>query len=381
LKLEIATDNDNAELCRFFSQFPVRYSLSNKIKNPARFSLERTDFFAPYRALGSDHTTYILRNPKTRMPEVVASFIVKDTFCPSLNRNAKIAVAMDLRVANSREAVLHWSQHFLPALEQVRKEKDCEFIFSYLNMSEISALNAFVRPRNPRRPLPKYHLYRRLFLTSIHGFYPWSSDPLASLSVRRAEGPLQDALCEYLVKKCENLEFNEIRTVRDLKNYIQRIPGLRLQDFLVALSPDDKIVGCTAPWNTQKNQVQSVLPQNYGRQGQNMYQFLRFARFLGWTRPLSAPGEALDFYYLLFLQADNEDIFESLLRSAFERLGPSSFLLYARLEHNYQAKPPPASISASIPFGIFGLLTPEEAPPEFLGPSFSGEPLLEGFLF
>jgi hypothetical protein len=382
VKLEIADDSHNAELSRFYSQFPVRYAISKKVKEPAIFNYERTDFFAPYKMLGDSSTTFMLRSAKNQLIQVVATFVVKTIRVPGSEHLHNLALAMDLRVANNREAILHWSHHFLPALEEVKKQLQCEYVMSYLNLAESTALNALIRPRNLRRPLPKYHLYRRLNLTSVHGFFPWAPRALKSLSVRRAEGPqLQEKLLVYLAHQWKKKNLTEDPTPEGVHRALQRISGFKISDFLVALSKDDRIVGCAAPWSSALSQTQKIIPLTYGAQGENLSQFLQVSRFLGWTKPLPETGSPMEFCYLLHLHADNEDIFESMIQAIYRRQTPTSFLVYSWLEDDFQSSPPKGSVSVTAPFGLYGILAPEDPIPGFLSPSFEGEPEIEGFLF
>ena len=382
LILEIATEEMGPELCRFYSQFNVNFSISKKLKSPTVLSYDRHDFFAPYRVLGDDFMTYALRSRRTHLIEGTATFAAKTLMLPGESKPQRVALALDLRIANSREAIMAWSHYFLPSLQEVKNRLGVSQIFSYLNLSESTALNALIRPRNARRPLPKYHLFRKVNLTTLHGYLPGSPPPLESLSVRRAEGVLQEKLIEYLLKKWSQRTLTPPLTSVDLKASLSRIPGVQWSDFLVALTHDDSVVGCALPWSSGGSlSTQKISVSQFGLQGTNLAQFLRFARFLGMTRPLPEANQELDFVYLLHLHADNEDIFESLVASIYHRLLETQFLAYTWTEDDFRSKPPRRSVSVNFPFGLYALLGPEDKVPDFLSPAQEGLPLPEGWLF
>jgi hypothetical protein len=115
----------------------------------------------------------------------------------------------------------------------------------------------------------------------------------------------------------------------------------------------------------------------------NFRQFLKFGKYLGWTRPLSKPVAStglespLSFQYLTHVFADNEDIFESLLWSAYQNVPKTDFLLYAHCADDYRLLPPETWVHTQIPHALYAVVHPEIHPPDFLHPSHNLNPELE----
>jgi hypothetical protein len=99
------------------------------------------------------------------------------------------------------------------------------------------------------------------------------------------------------------------------------------------------------------------------------------------AKPVASTGieSKLQFRYLTNVFADNEDVFESLLYSAYDHLTPQEFLVYAHTEQDYRLLPPLSWVSASLPYALYAVAPPEKEMPDFLHPSISLNPEIEAF--
>src|SRR6185436_9942122 len=104
-------------------------------------------------------------------------------------------------VSPTRGAILSWSNHFLPVLESERESRNCKYIFSVVAHSQRQAYNAFIRPRNFRRQMPRYYLFRRFELLSLHGLWPFHDQPLQGIKIRSALDSDFEKLSEYILRK------------------------------------------------------------------------------------------------------------------------------------------------------------------------------------
>lgn len=361
MELKIATPEDSRQLVEFYKNFPLRGLVEIKIDRDG-------DFFAPYSIQSDRHITYQLKDEDKI--EGIASFVMRDV---RLNENiVPVAFGRDLRISSNRRAILGWSQHFLPVMQEVFKTFNCQHVFSVLSMSEVQALNAFVRPRTTKRPLPQYHLYRRFNMVSVHGRLPWAKNPLPHLRVRRGNVHNLDALINYIVRKSAQKDLSTVWDAASFHDKLERWKGLELSDFHIAFDNKENIVGCVAPWSA--GGIQDFIPMEYSLRAHNFRQFLKFGKTLGWTRTLTKPYSrlkveaGLNFKYLNFLNAENGDIFESLIWKAFDDARENEFLLYNQMRMEYIYRRPYNWISSKMPFGIYLLLPPDQEPPGFLHP-------------
>lgn len=362
VNLEIARDAEAAELSLFFKKF--------QSSGPVEVRVDRRgDFFLPYRMQGDDFRTYVLRDAGETLG--VVTFVLQTLWLHG--RPTRVAFARDLRIAQNRKAILGWTQHFLPVLEQVRRELGAEHFFSSINKHELSAMNAFVRPRAVKRPFPRYFLFRRFNLISLHGRFPWAPKPLTSLRIRRGSKNIEDALIAYIVRKSREKDLARAWSAEELQRQLGRWKNLRLEDFYAALDARDNIVGCTASWSA--GGLEDFVPMAENMNGANFRQFLKFGQFFGWTRTLTKPASrlgmegTLDFRYLSFLWADHADVFESLAAAAYDEARPNEFLVYLQMRSDLHLRRPWTWVSAKIPSSLYCLVDPEQEPPDFLHPA------------
>lgn len=373
MKLEAAQPADNQAILEFFNSFPLKGMLELKIDR-------RGDFFAPYAVESDRFRTYLLKDHHGQI-QGMASFTIKDVLMEGGIQT--VAFGRDLRISANRRAIIEWADHFVPTLQNLAETYGVQHFFSVLNMTESAALNTFVRPRHLKRLLPRYFHYRRLHLISVHGRFPWAKNPLPHLQIRSGSSVNVEALIYYL---CEKNRRRHLSTYWDSYTFfkqLQRWRGLRIEDFLIAFDKQNNIVGCCAPWKADG--IQEYVPLDYSLPAHNFRQFLKFGKVFGWTRNLTKPSyrlqleETLQFQYLTHLFADNADIFESLLWTAYDRARSNDFLVYSQAPEELIYKRPLHWICAKIPHGLYCMVPPEQNAPDFLNPAKDTPVSVEGF--
>jgi len=362
MEVQVAKESDSLELSKFHAGFTSR--------GLVEFKLDRKDdYFSHYRCQSPEFRTYILRDENGI--HASASFIIRESLFNG--KVVRAAYANDLRVANSRKAILEWTQHFLPVMKQIEDDFKADYLFSMMNLAEPSALNTFIRPRNMKRPLPRYYLYRKFNLVTLHGRFPFSPTPLSTIRVREGSSANFDALLAYLIDRAQYRPFSTTWNQERLEKKFSNMSGFSLSNFLIAFDAKDDIIGCVAPW--RPTGLQKLIPLSYSLRAHNFRQFLKFARFLGWTRPLAKPVAStgketpLNYQILTHLFSMNEDVLDTLLFEAFQRASKDEFLLYTQCEQDFKLRPPQHWISAKIPYALYSVVAPEKAMPEFLHPS------------
>lgn len=354
------------------SQRLKEYFRNSPLEGPIRLNNHRTgSFFDKYKLYSKDYVTYFLEDDEEQI-HGLASLI----FAPGyINGNEGIiGYATDLRISNSRKAILSWSQHFLPILEKERAERNCRYVFSVVSRSQKMAQNAFLRPRSARRQLPRYHLYRKFNLVGIHGKWPWSPPPLKGLIQRSATQEDMPALHQFLIKERQGLRFPSYSQPKEIENQIYSWIGMHLPDLKIIEDSQKQIVGSYALWNPTA--VEEWIPEAYNGLSLTLQQVLKFFKWLRWTRPLTPPGSPLKFKYITFLQASNPDVFESILRMMWDSTERDEFLIYPHFEGDLTHSPPKSFLSSEWKFGLFCLQAPSDPFPDFFYQSFAETPPL-----
>lgn len=375
IELEVARPEHSDQLKQFFEQFALRGLVELRLSRPG-------DFFAPYRIFSDDFVTYMLRGRDGQI-QGIASFLFREVFVNGAIH--KIAFATDLRINANRGPLLQWSQSFLPVIRSIYENHKVIAVFSAMNRRDPLLHNIFLRPRSPRRAWPRYHLYRRFDLVTLHGRFPWCRKPIKTIRVVRAFADLQDKLIDYLSDRAKYYPFASCWDKNSFGERMKRLSGIRLEDFWIALDSKDKVLGCLGSWSNR--QLQELRPLRYSLVAHNFRQFLKFGRFLGWSRPLTKPPRStgvespLQFRYLVYPYAANEDVFHSLLQTAFDQLNSNEFLVYAHAEQDFRRRPPKGWIAASLPYSLYTLLPAEMPTPSFLDPSEVLNPELESYFY
>lgn len=374
MHLEVAEVSQDKEIRAFFEQFSLKGMLDARPSRPQ-------GFFRPYQVHSDEFKTYLLRDESNEI-QAMASFVFRKVLLG--DRIRKMAWATDLRVAQSRRPLMEWSQNFLPVIREVYEQHQVETIFSVINRADPALQNVFLRPRSPKRTWPRYHLYRKFDMITLHGRFPWAQGKLPHVKVVRADSSTRGDLISYLQNRSQYRPFSSIWDSESFEERLRRMPGMRLEDFYLAYDAKDQIVGCIGSWNGEA--IQEFRPLSYGLRAHNFRQFLKFGRFLGWTRPLTKPVRStgveapLHFRYLVYPFSTNEDVFESLLTTVFDNCNPDEFLMYARPEQDFRRNPPPGWIAAELPYSLYSLVPPELPTPDFLDPRNKENPEIEAFL-
>lgn len=366
MELIKASDEDNDRLLHYFAQtvFP----------GPIRMRFRRMfNFFNHYRLQTDDFTTYLLQSENQKI-EAMASLLFRKGIIDG--EKETIGYATDLRVSPTRRAILTWSHHFLPVLETERLDRSCKYIFSAVAHSQRQAYNAFIRPRHFRRHMPRYHLFRRFQLVTLHGLWPFHDVPLPGIKIRSANENDFPALAEYILQATAKRPLRYYDTVEGFRESLDRWRDLYIENFLLALDHTDRIIGCVAPWSPER--IQRAYPVLYDPKAKNLQELLRLFSWLGIAHPLPKVESEFQFRHLTHLYADNPDIFYSLLYQAYQQSGKKEFLTYLHFDGELTTLPPRSFISASTNYGLYCILAPNDPLPEFLKPkSFQAPPVFE----
>jgi hypothetical protein len=350
LTLLEAKPEDSDKLSEFFTSIPTRGEIDVKIQR-------EHSFFSFYQRTGLPSKTFIIKDGE----EIVgtASFLLRHLAFQ--NRTLKLAQACDLRISPNRKVILSWSKFFHPLLEQLRANENCDGFITSINQTETQAMNAFIRPKLKRVHQPQYSLARSYKLVSIHGFFPFRNPPNKNITVRAYQSSDKEALVNYLNSICKKIDFIPQELSDDPASYIDQSLLYSWSQFLIAFDSEQKIIGCVQPISSSL--LQDYLPQEYSPQSDNLRQFLKVAQVLGFARRLTRPfsrsqkQEAMSFRLLHFLSASHPEVFNALIRKAYETSSQNEFLMYAYEISDYRKRPPKGSIMTEIPYGLYSIET------------------------
>jgi hypothetical protein len=366
MSLQRATPADNDRLIQYYSQAFVPGTI--ELKQERMFN-----FFSQYAIQSEEFSTYILQNDQQKI-EAIATLVFREGLLEG--RREKIGFATDLRVSPNRRAILGWSQHFLPALEKERNQHDARYVFSIVPHSQRQAYNAFIRPRHLRREFPRYHLFRRFQVVSLHGLWPFHDLPLSGIKIRSANNNDREQLAEYILRQTAGRPLAPYGTVEGFYAGLARWRDLGLENFILAFDRYNNLIGCVAPWSPDR--VQRTYPIQYDSKAENFRDLMSLLSLFKLAHPLPQIGSQFELRHLTHLYADNPDIFYSLLYNAFQMAGKKEFLLYPHFDGDLLTLPPRSFFSAETPYGMYCVLNPTDPVPDFIKPrSMQLSPVLE----
>ncbi|MCB0411642.1 MAG: hypothetical protein KDD22_03905 [Bdellovibrionales bacterium] len=364
--LRKAREDESERLKAYFSQHQFPGPLSLQIQR-------KGSFFDKYKLYSSDYVTYILEDAQGEL-QGMASLI----FAPGLidQQPQTLGFATDLRITNSRRAILSWANHFLPLLEQERKERDCRYVFSSVAYSQKLALNAFLRPQGLRRALPRYYLYRRFDVVGLHGRFPWAPKVLPGLKFRNAHASDIDKILAFYASDPHSLWFPHIAKPKNFLDQIHSWLGHQLSHLQVVEDYRGELQATYALWNSSP--IEEFCPQEYSGSALTLKESLRFFAWSGLTRTLPNVSCPLKFRYFTHLRVSHPDVFESILARAWQSTSSQEFLLYPHYHGNLSLAPPKSYLYSRWKWGLFCLLAPNDPYPNFLQQKFESEaPLWE----
>jgi len=326
--------------------------------------IRKNDFFKHYEMQSSDHVTYLLIDDDDRI-QGMATLLFKTAWIEG--EQQVIGLASDLLVSKNRKAIVNWTKFFLPAINKEKKKRKCNFIFTFISKKQTKAYHAFIRPRKTGVEMPRYFLYRRYQLNCIHGLLPFADKKLPALTFRNAEYSDREKLHTYLNFNNSKMPIRFTDSSTEIQERIYNWPYLGFEDFVLALDYQNKIVGCVAPWSNPSLEVRiNKYSNNLAR---STKQSLKVLSWLGMSHPLPNENEVLPVTYLTHFQADNPDIFYSLLLHSYENSHKKDLLVYHHFEGHLNTMAPKDFMSSKMDYGLYCMLSPEDPVPKFLKPS------------
>lgn len=357
MELKKATERDNENLKHYFEQQVVTGAYNYSLSRPH-------SFFDQYRLSTKDFHTYILRDHKQQI-QATASILFKKAYIN--NQEQFVGYATDLRVSPTRKATLSWAKEFVPAFDQLKKERDCDFVFSDLELFENQAYNTLLRRRTRQHKLPRYHLFRKLFLVVIYGRRLLRAKPISTIKIHRGRLDQLDEIALYLQGKSVRRPLRYNLSSAELSRRCQQWPNFTIENFLIARNSQNQIIGCMAPWNN--SEVQKITVRKYHRKSLQVFNTSRALHTLGLTRPLPSAGTAFKVKHLTHLATDNPDILYALTCYAYDECTSKELLVYPNYFGDFASRPDRSFISAKIPYGLYSILNAEQKRPDFLRPN------------
>ncbi len=371
MKLREATEADFHTLNSFYASF----SNSGPIETLQRRYRPMNEIYGPQ---GRTSRIFIFEN---RVGEIegMVSFVIVDCILDSHLK--RIAFARDLRIRQTREAILGWTSFFLPTLQRIQEEEKLDHFFTCISDYEMLALNSFVRNRSIDKPIPRYVLFSKWNLVSIHGKWPRMKNPLPHLKIKLGSQISDSKLHEYYLRTFAQRDFNTLYNDSMIDQAFAAWPNLHRDDVVTLVNAKDEIVGACALWSPNGVAQYDALKLN--SQATNFRNLLTLLHLINRARPLtisdSQDRNYLNFRQMTYVSCLTPDVFECLIWHCYHLCPQREFLVYGYSKEDFRMTPPKKLITNTWPFGIYAMIPPMQSLPSFLGPHHSNSLTFEPF--
>ncbi|MBI2373389.1 MAG: hypothetical protein HYV07_05265 [Deltaproteobacteria bacterium] len=297
-KLRYAAPEDNGRLCELFRSVHLEAALD--------LTQEREpDFFALLRMHGGEHETWVAEGPDGRV-EGCGSLAIRPGWVAGEVR--PVGYLCDLRGTPVLRKGRVLPKAFRIALEWARARHGVDCFYTVVIDSSSLARRALTEESEQRKEQPVFKPMTPFQMTSAQ-FVGGGKRPEGRTDwVRPSE---RSELVDFLRRRNEFRLFGEVVDDAWLTRRLSTWPGLALEHFVVAKDSGGRIVGCTAPYDTESIKRSRVL----GYHGS-----MRLIRIgldaltvvCGGSR-LPKPGECFRFEFLSHLEADDPRVLADLL--------------------------------------------------------------------
>ncbi len=312
--------------------------------------------------LSKENDTWILESEQKAI--AAGSLIYKDMDIEG--KSQKIAITSFMKIRPDAKSTLLWAKHLLPKIHERLKEKNCDYIFSFVFQSLQLQIRNFRQAVKLKEKMPRYFLIRKASFVLIHGRIPWKSHALKSVRIQEAELKNIPEILEFLRLQQNLKKIKKVWTEQELEGLIRSKALLTLRERLyLGMDHHRKVVGMFLP--EEVNSIREDIMVSASPETLSYFQFQRLLSFFRLTNRPPYMKKPLKYLYLSMIDATNPDVFESLLRFAYKKLRlRNETIAYTHYSGNLTSRPPSSFIVGALPMDLYLILPADRNPPEFL---------------
>lgn len=316
--------------------------------------------------LSSDHDTWIFdtEHEGGRKTLAAGSLIYKHMEIEGRPQN--VAITSFMKIKPEAKATLLWAKHMLPKIHERLREKNCDYIFSFVFQSLRQQIRDFRQAVKLKDKMPRYFLIRKASFILIHGRLPWRSHALKSVRIEAAQVKHIPEILDFFEAQHSSKKIKKIWTEDELKNLIEARAKLSIREHLyICLNHNDKVVGLFLP--EEINTIREDFMLSASPETLSYFQFQRLLSFFRLTNKPPQFKKPVKLLYLSMIDATNQDVFESLLRFVYKTLKERHEIIsYTHYSGNLISKPPTSFLAGVLPMDLYLILPEDKKPPEFL---------------
>lgn len=316
--------------------------------------------------ISKDHDTWIFETEQDNSLKTLAAGSMLYKQLEIEGRLQSVAITSFMKIKPEAKATLLWAKHLLPQIHERLKEKDCDYIFSFVFQSLRSQIRNFRQAVKLKDKMPRYFLIRKASFVLIHGRLPWRSHALKSVRIEAAQEKHIPEIMDFFEAQHSSKKIKKIWTEDELKTLINERAKLSIREHLyIGLNNSDNVVGIFLP--EELNQIREDIIVSAAPETLSYFQFQRLLSFFRLTNRPPQMNRPVKFLYLSMIDATNQDVFESLLRFVYKTLRHRNEIVsYTHFSGNLISKPPTSFLAGVLPMDLYLILPEDKKPPEFL---------------
>lgn len=311
--------------------------------------------------MGHDHESWILKNDKGQI-SAAGSLIFQKMKIEEKVQN--VAITSFMRVKPDAKSTLLWTRNLLPSFTESINKHECKYIFSFVFYSFRSEIRKFRQAVKLRDEMPRYYLVRKASYINIHGRVPWRSKALKSIHIKKAQPGDIPQILEFLKKQQIQRHLVHLWDKEKLTQLIAQ--GTHDRNSLwIALDSQAKVVGQFLPM--EMSEFRQDIITDMTPEVENYSYIQKFFSWLKMAVPPPKKGLPIQTLYLSYIEATNQDIFETLLRYVYKFIRHKREIIsYTHFAGNLITRPPKCFMHGGLAMDFYLILPPDENPPEFL---------------
>jgi hypothetical protein len=339
----LATPNDNRACLELFSAVPMRGELVlSTQREPDFFGLYAMQKAEPFTWVGDDGSAQLVG---------MASALVRDGWLDGAP--ARVGYLGDLRMRFDRAR--SFGRFFGELFETLCAQTGCSAYYTSILSSNRAALNALTKRREKRPNQPWYHRLHAFDAVSVQ--LTRRRTPSSALQVRSATAADLPQVIDALSAAHRARPFGYRFDQGELEHRLAHWPGFTLDDTLLALDGQGRLLGVTTLWDPSA--VKRYRVHEYNGSMKWVKRGFNLAASLARWPKLPEPGGEFRYAYLanLWVRDDAPATLHALLEHAYARLQPRGFHFFTfELDERDPLEPALKSFMARrLGFTLFGV--------------------------
>ncbi|MGH1469088.1 MAG: hypothetical protein ACRBBP_09455 [Bdellovibrionales bacterium] len=292
----------------------------------------------------------------------------------------KVLFVANVRTANTREALVGWSEKLLPEILKLKKDLVCDHSLFFLSRRERGLFNFFIRPRKKRDDQIRFSHLRGVEVQIVQGQKFFPEKPLEHIEIRRAKESDLEKLSGYIKQASKYAPLSRHLREGEVLQEFKSVKNFSPEDLALAFDGNGEIVGSLGAINMNshadiKFKFNDLLEPTF-----NVLQgYLRSASWITDLRPVSeeTPQSVIFFTHMYF---NNHDIFYSLIcwwikQTKLVTKKERPVFLYPFYKGDLKAAPPESLFVSGFKGDLYLMQDTGELPSDLLKPVLFSESL------